>query len=260
MTGFFIALSIITFFVVVTNLSTRLNDNYFTEQQLNQITRGRNISIIIGLINIGFAILNYFCWEKTWSPVLCVFIGFFMGFSYLMLILSGIGIPSRESIIREEKEKMKNITVNKFIEANKLDNIIDTGEIFFAISKQFSNILVYQLENDGINVWRVINFDEIIGCDLIEDNTTVMQGGIGRAVVGGVLAGGIGAVVGAQTRKSSNIVEKLNVRILTNNIDEPICNICIIYTQTDRSSDVYKQKYSVAEKIYATVNAIINSK
>lgn len=52
----------------------------------------------------------------------------------------------------------------------------------------------------------IYRFDEVKGCEYITTAptqiTTKKKGGIGRAVVGGALFGGVGAVVGATTAKS----------------------------------------------------------
>ena len=61
----------------------------------------------------------------------------------------------------------------------------------------------------------IINFSDIIECQIIEDSNTVMNGGVGRAVVGGALAGGVGAIVGANTRATKNVINILQIRIIT---------------------------------------------
>lgn len=50
----------------------------------------------------------------------------------------------------------------------------------------------------------VFNFDEIIDYELIEDGETISKGGLGGAVVGGALLGGVGAAVGGVTGKKKN--------------------------------------------------------
>lgn len=73
---------------------------------------------------------------------------------------------------------------------------------------------------------------------------------------------GTGAIVGANTRKSKNIVSNLSVRIVTNNIDSPLYTLDLITHQIDINKPLYANLYKVAmefaNNIYATVQAIIN--
>ncbi|MBR4310599.1 MAG: SHOCT domain-containing protein [Akkermansia sp.] len=71
---------------------------------------------------------------------------------------------------------------------------------------------------------QLLRYDEIADYRIEEDGTTISSGGLGRALVGGVLFGGVGAVVGAVTGKkegkkkltSLNVVISLNNRYKTN--------------------------------------------
>lgn len=104
-----------------------------------------------------------------------------------------------------------------------------------------------------------IRFNELIECSILEDGATVQSGGIGRAVVGGVFAGGIGAVVGAATRSSKPITRELAVRIITSNIQNSLYIVPIITCETNRETNAYKQKMEFAQKVYATITSIIYS-
>ena len=72
----------------------------------------------------------------------------------------------------------------------------------------------------------------MIECSIEEDGVTIESGGVGRAVVGGVLAGGVGAVVGAATRSSKPTTLSLSVRLVTRNLDRPLYKILIIKEAT----------------------------
>lgn len=93
----------------------------------------------------------------------------------------------------------------------------------------------------------------------MEDNTTIMKGGIGRAIVGGVLAGGVGAIVGAGTRGSSDVVKNLALRIITNDISNSMVMITLIKSDTKRDSAFYKNCLASAQGIYPTIVSILNS-
>jgi len=63
-----------------------------------------------------------------------------------------------------------------------------------------------------VSKMKIIKFSEILRCETIQDNSTIMSDGIGRAIAGGILGGGVGAVVGANTRKSKDIVSDLRIK------------------------------------------------
>lgn len=109
------------------------------------------------------------------------------------------------------------------------------------------------------NIVYYVEFTKIIDCEIIEDNTTIMKGGIGRSIVGGALAGGVGAVVGASTRGSSDIVKNLAIRIITNDISNSLVMITLIKFDTNRNSDFYKNCMASAQGIYSTIASILNS-
>jgi hypothetical protein len=75
-------------------------------------------------------------------------------------------------------------------------------------------------------------YDEIADFKIQEDGDTITSGGLGRALVGGALFGGVGAVVGAVTgrKKTKKIVSSLNVIISLNNAFRNNITICCLST------------------------------
>lgn len=65
----------------------------------------------------------------------------------------------------------------------------------------------------------IFRFDEILDYEFNEDGQTVTKGGLGRAVVGGALFGGVGAVVGGITgkKKSKTFITSMKIRISLKN-------------------------------------------
>lgn len=105
----------------------------------------------------------------------------------------------------------------------------------------------------------IINFSDIIECKIIDDSNTVMKGGVGRAVVGGILAGGVGAIVGANTREEKNVSNILQIRIITKNINNSLHTMDLIKTEIERNSTEYKNAMNFANNIYAMIISIINN-
>lgn len=105
----------------------------------------------------------------------------------------------------------------------------------------------------------IINFSDIIECQIIEDSNTVMKGDVGRAVVGGALAGGVGAIVGANTRASKNVINSLQIRIITKNISNSLYTIDLIKTEIGKNSMEYRNAMNFANNVYAILTSIITN-
>lgn len=107
---------------------------------------------------------------------------------------------------------------------------------------------------------KIYRFSDIVSYELLEDEESVIKGGIGRALVGGVLFGGVGAVVGGVTghRKQKNIVNMLKIKITVNNFANPVVYINLITTPTKTGSLTYKLSYDNAQKILSTLSLAQN--
>lgn len=151
-----------------------------------------------------------------------------------------------------EPEEEKKEFVKEF------DNIIEFNNRAVAINKEKKEL--YFLFNDELD--KLIKYESIIECKIIENSNVVNSGGIGRAIVGGLVAGDSGAVVGANTRKSKNIVSSIVIRIVTKEIDEPLYTLELLDYQIDTNKQLYANFYKLAmtfaNNVYATIQAIIN--
>lgn len=114
------------------------------------------------------------------------------------------------------------------------------------------NLLILNLLNKSK---FLLAFKNIIGMEIIEDG--VSSNGVGRAVAGGVLFGGAGAVVGAITGKKT--VKTMAVVIYMNNISNPKLELILNKDKTKTDTLIYKQKMEFARRIDATIRAIIST-
>lgn len=65
----------------------------------------------------------------------------------------------------------------------------------------------------------IFNYNEINDYDLSEDGEQIVKGGLGAAVTGGIIFGGVGAIVGSNIgkKKSKTIISSMKLRISLNN-------------------------------------------
>ena len=103
-------------------------------------------------------------------------------------------------------------------------------------------------------------FDELINYELIEDGESVVRGGLGRAVVGGLAFGGVGAIVGGVTggKKSKSIITNMYIRGSLINPWIKDFKINIIDTEIKKNGWIYKNLKEMTEKIISALEIIIN--
>ena len=122
--------------------------------------------------------------------------------------------------------------------------------------------MAYNNNRNMINktILKFIIIPNIIDYDYSEIGESIASSGLGRALAGGILFGGAGAVVGAVTgrKKSKLICNSLKVKITTKNINNPVVYADFITTSTKKSSIIYKTYYDLAQKCLSTLQLIVN--
>src|SRR5699024_7751338 len=103
---------------------------------------------------------------------------------------------------------------------------------------------------------EVISFDDVVKFELIEDDHTVAGGGVGRAVVGGVIAGGAGAVVGALTGNKRGNCKSLQVKLTTKNTKSAANYITFISNKTKKKSKEYEESVNLAQETMSLLEII----
>ena len=112
--------------------------------------------------------------------------------------------------------------------------------------------MIYILETGGRST--AMPYSEVNGCEIIVDSQ--VTGGVKRAVVGGILAGDTGAIVGATTAKQ--FIMSYKIVIYRNNISSPSTSFVLINQKTALTNQNYKNAVSFAERVNATIKAIMN--
>lgn len=99
-----------------------------------------------------------------------------------------------------------------------------------------------------------IPFSEVIGCEVRMDSEIV--GGVGRAVAGGLLFGGVGAIVGAQTAKKH--ITDMSVAVIRENVERPQYVFKLIETETKTYSGDYTGAVEFSNTLSASIKAIMS--
>lgn len=158
---------------------------------------------------------------------------------------------------RLEKEEAK-------AQARHENNVSKYGDGYVEICSQF---IFNEREKKLWLCQTEYSFDEVIDVEIEDITTQHTTGGdiitktktanmVGRAIVGGILTGGVGAIIGGATAKKESTVTPTEIRtihiynllVTTNNISNPLITI------------PFFENASLVQKCMATLKAIIHNK
>ena len=144
--------------------------------------------------------------------------------------------------------------------ATNLINFMPTKKIgnYLYLDENNKKLTIPQgLFRKKINEQKIYNYNDIVNFELIEDGNSISEGGVGRAIVGGALFGGIGAIVGGSTgHKHKQTCTNLKIKITLNNINNPVEYITFINTEIKKDSRLYKSYIKIAQEIISVLQII----
>lgn len=192
-------------------------------------------------------------------------------FLVIVVIVCGIMGGNYETKKQQAQAQQNAQTANSidgFTPKIKINGV--KGSYMFAIDDKSKQIALIKNGNK-----RLVPFNKIMSVEVIEDNKTLSSKSsirtIGGAVVGGVIAGGAGAIVGSLSGNSTNKkkVSSLNVKIKVRDVNNPNLIIPCFDAQTMCSTkeikpegmfgDLYRQAVSQANRIADMISVIIDS-
>jgi len=144
----------------------------------------------------------------------------------------------------------------KWLEYNGVTTDVDysyeTKEFLIRYVIDTNNKCIYLANKDKYD-FKCFRFSEIIGVEIKENDETT--GSLGNAILGGIVAGGVGAIVG------SNITNKrilsYDAIIYTKDIKNPRIVLNLIDEQVFSNSIEYKNAIEFSSQIYASAKAIL---
>jgi len=155
----------------------------------------------------------------------------------------------------EELTKEKGFTVSK-----KIFSI--NGKKGVAYDKNTQEICLITTSKKK-NYFKIVKYKDILSCEIFVDGGSVSRTSrtsqLGGALVGGILLGGVGAVVGSLTGKkiSSGTVERVDLRIVVNDIDNPLHEINLLDHETKKSGQAHKMVDDEAREWKAVFDILI---
>ena len=160
----------------------------------------------------------------------------------------------KERIAENKYIETKNQFMSKYGELTKeiMCNCSEWMESEEYLAKKFQILFFEESKTVVINN-SPLRFEDIISCELKDNETIIGQSSVtktstgsilGRAVVGGILGGGIGAVIGGLTAKQNTVSDEgmvehnFIVNLIVNRIDSPSISLCF-YENEDNAREAY---------------------
>lgn len=173
-------------------------------------------------------------------------------------------LKQQEDVSLEELQRIVN-TPEQLQEQHKLDmssfNPTKQISIFIYFDDKNKKFAIPKVSFSGtVQDMQIYNYSDILDYELIEDGNSISKGGIGRALVGGMLFGGVGAIVGGSTgHKQRATCSKLQIKITLNNMTTPVVYVNFIETETKKDSRLYKMSFAQAQETMSLLNIICQS-
>ncbi len=163
-------------------------------------------------------------------------------------------------ITKMTPDDIRDLINGKINNENELDSFKATKKIgkYIEFDDKQEKWLVLSAILGRRNNSKVYNYSDIVDFELLEDGESVASGGLGRALVGGALFGGAGAVVGAVTgkKKAKGVCTSLKLKITVNDFNNPAVYINFITASTKKNSFLYKTVMDDAQECLSTFQLI----
>lgn len=163
-------------------------------------------------------------------------------------------IRKQEKEAKQEEKAQKNALYQQAVEPFKENKAQKIGRYYFDTKQQKIFKDATLLDKD----YKTYDFSDIISYTPIEEgHSKTKKHGITRAVVGGALAGGAGAVVGAVTGgKNFDYVDKLGVVITFKNNEN--IRLMLLNSETKKGGFVANTYYKEFHNICGILDGVIN--
>ena len=163
-----------------------------------------------------------------------------------------------------EKEIRKKLKKENFVTSFEISK--DNGIKIDTKNKQFCLIInKYKLKTFSFNPSvdfdvKLIPYNHILSSKIIEDGETITNASTkttsmaGRALVGGLLFGGVGAIIGGVTAKSSskskNSLKKLELEMILDDPGYPVHRVNFLNMNSSNEYDIFAGRHAREEVCY----------
>lgn len=103
-------------------------------------------------------------------------------------------------------------------------------------------------------------YNQLVDFELLEDGESITKGGLGRAVAGGLLFGGVGAIVGGVTgkKKTKGVCNSMQIKLTLRNSLWPTVYLPFVTSATKTNGLIYKNAYRTAQEALSALQLAVD--
>lgn len=153
------------------------------------------------------------------------------------------------------KDKAGNIKTKERTTLN-LSGEKSTGA--YILINNVQKTVVFPQTGMGKSPKKIYSFSDILGWELLENDTSVTKGGLGTAAIGGALFGGTGAVTGAiiGAKKTTGVCRSLRIKVTVRDLKNPAVFIDFVKMPVKTSSSQFTKAFDAAQKVLSTLQLV----
>jgi hypothetical protein len=158
--------------------------------------------------------------------------------SIILVIVIAVYISTN---IEKKNQQIAKVNEGKFRDILN-DKNLQSDQIIFTAHNKSSNCLSVDENNEKLSFGyaennvlktREYNFSDIVGFEVQIDDQKTGKLSVGGAIVGGVLAGGVGAIIGGTSGKGKTKINTMHLLITVNSISNPLIKFSILKPSID---------------------------
>lgn len=175
---------------------------------------------------------------------------------FLAVINSFLKSKRKKTLINSQLNKIQEFTPNQVL----LNSDITNG---IAVDNNREKICIFSISKKNKLSSSVYHSQDIFSVEIIEDGDCITSTSRGSQVaglaIGGVLLGGVGAVVGGLSgkKKESKKVSQVDLNVTLNNLSNPVNTISLLALPSFKTSEPYKIAIKSAKKWEAIIAILI---
>ncbi len=188
-----------------------------------------------------------------------------MGFWTWVFIIIAIGLIGgiAQGIATNNKKKDMESRLNALPDFSPTQQVMGCdGNSGLAVDEPRKRICLIINSGAGISE-RIISYKDILSVELFEDGTsitkTVRSSQIGGAVVGGLVLGGVGAIIGGLSGKTetSGKIKRVDLRLIVNDTKAPLHDVAFMNVEGKKDGIIYTQAIQQARRWHGIVEVLI---
>jgi len=158
--------------------------------------------------------------------------------SIILVIVIAVYISTN---IEKKNQQIAKVNEGKFRDILN-DKNLQSDQIIFTAHNKSSNCLSVDENNEKLSFGyaennvlktREYNFSDIVGFEVQIDDQKTGKLSVGGAIVVGVLAGGVGAIIGGTSGKGKTKINTMHLLITVNSISNPLIKFSILKPSID---------------------------